>query len=194
MKKLVVGALVAIACASCDRLIHRSAPDAGMPIVEVEPKPSVTPIIAPRDGGLSPSTLAALLGKDEDERPENPEAADATPACPMPIFPNYCRRRCRNYATREGFKHASRIRPPLRAGTGTCGAYKVFAEDEKGADGGPSGGIVEYFGADGNLVGAEDSRRKPCGTFGTIPKCKLQIAWGPPPGPIVGLGGLAGFE
>ncbi len=182
MKKILVAAFVALACVSCDRLVHRSAPDAGGTIAEVEPKPSVTPIIAPRDGGLSPSVLAQLLAQDEEDEEATSDAA--APTCPLPVHPNYCRRNCRNFATREAFKHARRIRSPLRAGTGTCGTYKVFAEDEKAADGGASGGLVEYFDETGALVGAEDSRRKPCGTFGTIPKCKLQIAWGLPPGPI----------
>jgi len=80
--------------------------------------------------------------------------------------------------------HARRIASPLRAGVGTCGPYKVFAEDQGGIDGGPAGGLIEYFdSATNELVGAADTRSKSsCGTYGTIPKCKPVIAWGPPYG------------
>ncbi len=185
MKKVVALGLVALACASCDRWFHRGAPKEEVVVEAPEPKPSVTPMIVPHDGGLSPSALAALLGEDEEEQPTT---SDAGATCPLPIHPNYCRRRCRNFATREATKHASRVPHALRAGTGTCGAFKVFAEDQKSEDGGSAGGIVEYFEGSGALVGAEDSRRKPCGTYGTIPKCKLEIQWGPPRG--LGLGDL----
>jgi hypothetical protein len=77
--------------------------------------------------------------------------------------------------------HARRISNPLRAGLGVCGAYNVFAEDQRAPDGGVGGGLVEYFDKTTNdLVGAEDSRVHGCGTYGTIPKCKLDIKWQTP--------------
>jgi hypothetical protein len=185
VKRWVPFGLVVLACASCDRLARRSAPDAG---IETATTSTITPIIVPHDGGLSPSALASALHQASEEEDEEP-AADGGVQCPIPIFPGYCRRRCRSFLVRESSMHARRISHPLRAGTGTCGTYKVFAEEERGEDGGAAGGLVEYYDETNALVGAEDSRRKPCGTFGKIPKgCKLEIKWGPPRGG--GLGDL----
>ncbi len=182
MKRWIPFGLVVLA--SCDRPIHRSAPDAA---VETATTSTITPIIAPRDGGLSPSALASALRSASDEEDEEP-AADGGATCPIPIFPGYCRRRCRSFLVRESNMHARRIAHPLRSGTGTCGTYKVFAEDERGEDGGAAGGLVEYYDETNTLVGAEDSRRKPCGTFGKVPKgCKLEIKWGPPRGATLDL-------
>lgn len=177
--------LLVIAGASCDRLIQRGAPEAGVETVSTS---TVTPIIAPRDGGLSPSALASALHLASDEEDEEPSAADGGVTCPIPIFPNYCRRRCRSFLTRQASMHARRIAHPLRAGTGTCGTFKVFAEDERGEDGGAAGGLVEYYDETNTLVAAEDTRRKPCGTFGKVPKCTMHVEWGPPHGG--GLGDL----
>jgi hypothetical protein len=63
---------------------------------------------------------------------------------------------------------------PVRAGTGTCDAFKVFAEDDA------KGGIVEYYDETNQLVGVSDSRQKPCGTYGKVPQCKLDIKWAEP--------------
>jgi hypothetical protein len=77
--------------------------------------------------------------------------------------------------------HARRISDPLRVGLGTCGDYKVFAEDQRAADGGVGGGLVEYFDkSTSSLVGAEDTRVHGCGSYGTIPKCTLEIKWQAP--------------
>jgi hypothetical protein len=97
---------------------------------------------------------------------------DAGP-CPLAIHPYYCRRRCRTYTSRSFTLHARRISNPTRSGTGTCGAFKVFAEDDA------TGGIVEYYDQNDQLVGVKDSRQKPCGTYGDVPtSCKLEIKWG----------------
>ena len=186
MKRWVPFGLVALACASCDRLTHRSAPEAG---VETAATSTFTPIVAPRDGGLSPSALASALHQAGEEEDEEPSVTDGGATCPIPVFPGYCRHRCRSFLVRQASMHARRIAHPLRSGTGTCGTYKVFAEDERGEDGRAAGGLVEYYDETNTLVGAEDSRRKPCGAFGKVPKgCKLEIQWGPPRGG--GLGDL----
>lgn len=182
MKRMILGALALSSVTSCGRWFHRDAPDADVVATSTAPSTAptttFTPMIAPRDGGLSPAALASALLAAEDEEEE---AVDAGGTCPMPIHPNYCRRTCRNFVWRTSSMHARRIGNPLRAGRGTCGAYKVFAEDERGADGGVSGGLVEYFDATTNeLVGAVDSRSHGCGKFGTIPTCKLEIDWGAP--------------
>jgi hypothetical protein len=161
---------VLVATAACGKLLGHEAPDAGSPA----PLFSVKPIIVPPEGGVTPAQIAsamAMAGTDASAR-------DAGPECPLPVHPYYCRHRCRSFTVRSLRRHAQRIGPSLRAGVGTCGAYDVFAEDERGPDGGARGGIVEYFDRTTQLlVGAEDSRRPGCGSFGTIPKCKLDIRW-----------------
>jgi hypothetical protein len=116
-----------------------------------------------------------------------PDAGLAAGACPRPVHPDYCRHRCRTFTTRKNTLHARRVLNPLRAGTGTCGAYDVFAEDTVGPDGGPGAGIVEYFDVSGGLVGAVDTRiaAPQCGTFGAVPACTPSIQWGPPSGHFV---------
>ncbi len=136
--------------------------------------PNVVPTALASDAG------ASLTLHSEDEEDEAP-SADAGPTCPLPIHPMYCRRNCRDYNSRQRSMHARRISDPLRAGLGVCGEYKVFAEDQRAADGGAGGGLVEYFDkSTSSLVGAEDTRAHGCGSYGTIPKCKLEIKWQPP--------------
>lgn len=167
-------ALFAIALGlSCHR-DAREAPDASA----IAP-PTVTPIIAAHDGGLSPAKLAEML-RSGDEEADASVTSDAGGACPLPIHPNYCRRGCRNYASREFSMHARRMSPSRRSGKGRCGANLVFAEEQRAGDGGVGGTLVEYFDATTKeLVAAEDSRRTPCGSFGQVPRCKLEIDWGP---------------
>lgn len=133
------------------------------------------------------------MGLHVDDEEEDVDAGPLAVTCPRPIHPDYCRRRCRNYVNRQSSMHARRVYNPARAGVGTCGTYKVFSEDSRAPDGGIGEGLVEFFDpATDELVGAEDSRQKPCGTYGVIPKCKLDIKWGPPRGG--GLGGLGGIK
>ena len=149
-----------LACAACHHETAKPAPDAAAPVA--------SHFIVPPEGGISPEQLAKMIA----------EANDA--GCPAPIHPGYCRHRCRNFSARTFSMHARRIRVPRRAGKGTCGPYLVFTEEALAEDGGAAGGIVEYYDATTKeLVGAEDSRAPVCGSFGTIPKCKLEIQWGP---------------
>ena len=152
--------LVLLSSAACGRFLHRSEPDAGESFVQ--PSTATT------------ATTATTLASSEPEEEEPLAVADAGSTCPMPIHPNYCRFNCRSFRQRALRLHARRIQNPTRAGTGKCDAYSVFAEDDA------TGGIVEYYGSSDELVGVEDTHRKPCGTFGAIPKCKLDIQWGPP--------------
>jgi hypothetical protein len=94
--------------------------------------------------------------------------------CPESIHPGYCRRSCRTYASRQATKHARRVSYPTRYAFGTCAELKVFAEDDKSG-----GGLVEYYDASGNLVGAVDRAQKACGQYGTIPTCALELEWKP---------------
>jgi hypothetical protein len=178
---VIVG--IAFGIASCDKLLHREAPDANA---------TTTATSAP-----SASPLAALDASSDEEEDDEGEASVATlPAagvpkidagvCPLPIHPDYCRRRCRGFLERQGSMHARRVAAPTRAGTGKCGAFNVFAEDNT------TGGIVEYFDATTNqLVGAVDRHIAGCNRFGTIPSCTPAITWGPPHTPSnVGLGTL----
>ena len=169
--------------ASCDRFLHRSAPDAGVSYV---PPPTATTTATSSDTATATSTVSAMptsstfLGLHLDDE-EEAIVPDAGP-CPLPIHPYYCRRSCRSFANRQYSMHARRIANPTRSGTGTCGSLKVFAEDDA------TGGIVEYYDDKNQLVGVKDSRQKPCGTYGDIPSCKPDIKWGPPQGG--GLGNL----
>ena len=164
--------LALLALAACHHHETRETPEAA-------PALTVTPIIAPRDGGISPAQLAEILANGgEDDEPGAAGEGGAT--CPLPIHPDYCRHRCRNFAARTFSMHARRMSPSRRAGKGKCGAYLVFAEEQRAEDGGVGGSLVEYFDATTNeIVAAEDSRRKPCGDFGKVPKCKIDIDWGP---------------
>jgi hypothetical protein len=170
--------VIAFACASCDKLFHREAPDASAPIAST-----------------SPSALdAAVPAEDEEEESAGTTDTDASDrdaslglglfgvnsgdggACPRPIFPGYCRRRCQSFGSRKVSMHARRIGSPSRAGIGTCGGFNVFAEDAT-----TGGGVVEYYNATTDaLVGAIDSRQPGCNRYGDIPSCKPVIAWGPP--------------
>jgi hypothetical protein len=168
-------ALVLLASASCDRFIHRSAPDAGS---TVESVPTVT-----MAASVSPlPTSSTFLGLHLEDEEEAPLTVDAGP-CPLAIHPYYCRRACRTFISRQYSMHARRISNPTRSGTGTCGSLNVFAEDDA------TGGIVEYYDDKNQLVGVKDSRQKPCGTYGDIPSCTPLIQWGPPKGG--GLGSVA---
>jgi hypothetical protein len=148
-------ACFAFCTASCDRLLHRGGvADAGV-------------------------TSTAVVASEDDE--ESVIAPVDAGSCPVSIHPAYCRGRCRGYAERARAMHARRVSNPLRSGVGGCGSYKVFAEEARGADGGATGGIVEYFdGTTNELVGAEDSRGSGCHTYGVIPKCTLEIKWNLP--------------
>jgi len=157
--------------AACNHAETRATADAA-------PALTVTPIIAPRDGGLSPAQIAQMLGAEEDDEPG--AVGDGGATCPLPIHPDYCRHRCRNFAARTSSMRARRMSPSRRSGKGKCGPYLVFAEEQRAEDGGVGGTLVEYFDATTNeIVAAEDSRRKPCGDFGKVPKCKVEIDWGP---------------
>jgi hypothetical protein len=166
-------ALVLVMLASCDRFIHRSVPDAGELPTTITTTTTTTTSTAVTVPEPNASGLFGLHIPGEEE--EEPLVADAGP-CPLAIHPYYCRRRCRGFAERSSSLHARRIGNPTRAGTGKCGAFKVFGEDDA------TGGIVEYFDDTNQLIGVSDSRQKPCGTYGDVPKCKLEIQWGPPRG------------
>jgi len=163
MKKI---SFVILACASC-RLLHRSAPDAGI---------DETTTTHVSDTTHTPSTLASTLHIEEDE--EEPIALPDAGKCPLEIHPGYCRRRCRDFEQRKRTMHARRIGRSLRSGIGTCGTLKVFAEEQNDGDGGVAGSIVEFYDEHDELVAAVDSRQKPCGTYGTIPKCTPVVTWG----------------
>jgi hypothetical protein len=180
MKKALLGVLLVCAC---DRFVHRAAPDAGVTVVDTTPIPTTTTTTTTTIDTPPPDAGWLGLHIDDEEEAPVPEAGGP---CPIPIHPGYCRRRCRSFIERQSSMHARRVASPTRAGTGKCGAFTVFAED------GAGGGIVEYYDDKRELVGAEDSRQKPCGTYGTIPKCKLEITWGPPR-PLGG-GGLSGIK
>jgi hypothetical protein len=158
-----------LAIASCDRFVHRSAPDAGETVV--------TPIATATATGTSSvvalPTSSAFLGLHTDDEEEPLAPIDAGP-CPRAIHPFYCRGRCRTFTERQSSMHARRISSPTRSGTGTCGSLKIFAEDDA------TGGIVEYYDDKNQLVGVADSRQKPCGTYGDVPSCKPDVQWGPP--------------
>lgn len=168
------------ALVSCDRLLHRSAPEAG---VTTTPTPTATTtetMSAADTATTAAPTSSTFLGLHiDDEEPEAPP--DAGP-CPLDIHPYYCRRRCRTFFNRKASLHARRIAHPTRAGIGKCDKFDVFAEDDA------TGGIVEYYDDTGQLAGVTDSRQKPCGTYGKVPKCKLEITWQGPHGG--GLGDL----
>ncbi len=195
MRRALALVAMTFVMASCNKLLHREAPEASVE------SPIVAPTIVPPEGG-SPSTLASALPTDDEE--DDPlgglhigGTVAPTPieagACPMPIHPNYCRRRCRGWRERFASMHARRISNPARAGKGTCGSYLVFAEDSQTEDAGITTGIVEYYDEKSEqLVGAVDARNLGCKEFGTIPKCKPSITWGPGRGG--GLGGLGSLK
>ncbi len=179
MKRLILAAII---LAGCDRLFHRGTPDAGAAVI--------TPTTTTTTTTTTPLSTGSSLGLHTEDEEDDLDAGPLAVTCPRPIHPDYCRRSCRNYLSREGTMHARRVRNPVRAGVGTCGTYKVFAEDSRADDGGVGGGLVEYFDpATNQLVGAEDSRQRPCGSYGVIPKCKLDITWGAARG-----GGLSGIK
>jgi hypothetical protein len=117
---------------------------------------------------------SASSGTDEEE--DESSDAGAGGACPRPIHPDYCRNRCRSYASRTATKHARRVETSERIAFGKCGNMDVFAEDERAGDGGLQSGVIEYFQND-SLVGAVDTRVKACGQFGTLPTCTPVLAW-----------------
>jgi hypothetical protein len=162
--------LALVLLASCDRFIHRSAPDAGESYV---PPPTATTSTTTTSTStvVAPPTSSTFLGLHTDDDEEPLATIDAGP-CPLAIHPNYCRRRCKYFFERQSSMHARRISHPTRSGTGTCGPLKVFAEDDA------TGGIVEYYDDKSQLVGVVDSRQKPCGTYGEVPSCKPVITWG----------------
>jgi hypothetical protein len=120
------------------------------------------------------SAVATTAATAAGLAPPKPESS----TCPEPVHPGYCRHRCRTLAERSHTMHARRIRHAARAGLGTCGVYRVFAEDERQDDGGTGAGVVEYFDPRGELVAATDGRLSPCGRFGPVPACTPRIAWG----------------
>jgi hypothetical protein len=164
-------AFLLIASASCDRFMHRSAPDAAGESVVSTATATASDTATSTSSVTAPPTSSAFLGLHIDDE-EEPVVPDAGP-CPLAIHPYYCRRRCKSFTERQSSLHARRIANPTRSGTGTCGSLKVFAEDDA------TGGIVEYFDDKNMLVGVKDSRQKPCGTYGDIPSCKPDIKWGP---------------
>jgi hypothetical protein len=138
---------------ACDRLFHRHTR---------------------ADPGADASAGVTATELEEEDEATTTDAG----ACPLPIHPAYCRRNCRSFASRQATKHARRISHSARAGLGTCGEYDVFAEDEELGDAGVGSGVVEYFDKKtGVIVGAVDTRSKPCGRFGTVPTCTPVIAW-----------------
>jgi hypothetical protein len=122
---------------------------------------------------VSPDAGATTVEEDEDV----PDAATPTGPCPQPVHPGWCRNRCRAFSARVMNKHAQRMQHSERVATGKCGAFDVFAEDERAGDGGLQSGIVEYFDSSGQLVAAVDTRMKPCGQFGPVPTCNPHLVW-----------------
>jgi hypothetical protein len=118
---------------------------------------------------------SASIATDEEE--DDGLDAGAASTCPRPLHPDYCRHNCRGLASRAQTKHARRVDPSERIAFGKCGDMDVFAEDQYIGDGGLKSGIVEYFNDAGTLVGATDTRVKPCGQFGTVPSCTPTLAW-----------------
>jgi hypothetical protein len=122
----------------------------------------------------APAAPDAAVGlSDDDEEP----GTEGDGGCPLPVHPDYCRRNCRTFTSRTSTHHASRIRSPNAFALGSCGPYKVFAENDSTAG---DAGIIEYFDDAGALVAAEDRRAKGCGRFGTIPSCTPDLHWAPP--------------
>jgi hypothetical protein len=155
LKRLLLAVTLLLAPAACDRLFKRS------------PTPDAAVALATDDAGPAVDEVEAVV--DTDAGP-----------CPRPIHPDYCSGPCKSFSQREDTRSARRISTPVRAGIGTCGKYRVFAEEQAAPDGGAGGGIVEYFEEGGGaLVGATDTRLAHCGRFGAIPSCDLQIEWAP---------------
>ncbi|CAN5450385.1 hypothetical protein BH09MYX1_BH09MYX1_11060 [soil metagenome] len=97
--------------------------------------------------------------------------------CPQPIYPGYCRFRCRGWDEREESHHAQRIASPKRYALGTCGPYKAFAEEET-----TGGGVIELFDDAGAIVAAVDLRAEGCRTFAmsdtrTAIACTTHLDW-----------------
>ena len=138
---------------------------------------STTTTDAAPEAAVSTSTTTPDAPATPDEaEDESPTDAAAAGPCPRPIHPDYCRHSCRTFASRKATKHASRMQTSERVGFGKCGNLDVFAEDEKGGDGGLRSGIAELFDQNGVLTGALDTRAV-CGKFGVIPSCTPQIRW-----------------
>ncbi len=128
-------------------------------------------LTAPSAASAAPTVDAGVGIADDDEEP----GVEGDGGCPLPIHPNYCRRNCRGYSVRSATHHASRIHAPAAFALGTCGPYKVFAENEAN-----DAGIVEYFDDAGALVAAEDRRAQGCGKYGAVPSCTPVLKWAPP--------------
>lgn len=134
-----------------------------------EPPPEVIHLDAPPKGDVDAAAPAHDAFASIDIAPGDGK-------CPQPIHPGYCNFRCRGYPERESSHHAQRIENPKRWALGTCGSFKVFAEEEKGG-----GAIVEIFEGDG-LVAAQDSRADDCKTFlmndrKDAVRCTLALTW-----------------
>lgn len=153
--------LALLALLGCNRLSGRHAPDASPAAVT--------------DAASAASSTASEANPPDDE--EEAPLTDGGGPCPIPIHPGYCRHRCRDFPTRQAMKHAKRVGHAARVGFGTCGAFKVFAEDERAGDAGVQSGVVEYYDGEGALVGAIDTRLEPCGRFGQIPACAPAVTW-----------------
>lgn len=146
--KRVISALVLVAC-------HHGS--------------STTDAAPPASASASVTASAAPSTSAEEEEQEGVEQPGA---CPQPITPAYCRRRCRTFAERMRQHHAKRVTHPTRVAYGTCGGFDVFAESDS-AD----AGIVEYFGDAGSLVAAHDGKRAGCRDFGNAPACSPTMHW-----------------
>ena len=160
----LAGALLLLIALGCGKFTPPSTTTADAGSVE-------TPLAtSSADAALDIDAMLAMLMAD-------PAFAANDAGCPEAVRPGYCRRSCRSWASRQMTKHARRVGSPTRHAFGTCGAFKVFAEDDKSG-----GGVVEYYDAGGSLVGAVDRRQKPCGQYGTIPACKVELKWENAPG------------
>ena len=135
----------------CDKLLHREAPAAS---VEFPPPPVVTATSSETDAA-SPS-LAAHADAGDDDDDDNPLAGlhssehaptvdAASPACPYPIHPSYCRRSCRSrralpsmharprlWLDAIGQRHVRRVQR-LRRGRIQRGARRVLRRDDERA-------------------------------------------------------------
>lgn len=122
-------------------------------------------------GEKPPPPQAAEEPEEEEETLGDASSSDGGTCL---LHPGYCRGRCRNFTTRRYSKHARRIVHSTGFALAKCGEIDVFAEsDEKG------GTIVEYYGSDGNLLGATDSRaERTCDAYGFVPpSCKPTLQW-----------------
>ena len=153
----VAAAVLFLVALGCGKFTH-ATPDAGSVEAPVADNPA--------DAAVDLDAMLAMLGTS------NPFVAPNDSGCPAAVRPGYCRRACRTWASRQMTKHARRVSAPVRHAFGTCGPFKVFAEDDKSG-----AGVVEYYDPGGTLVGAVDRRQKPCGQYGLIPACKPELKW-----------------